>query len=753
MEDKIYRAIDSYKKSNDKKPLIVDVSSTEDMSYFQQQYLLENKIDIFTRFNKDSEIPSISDLYEFMETCNEDICFIYGLGTLLKLKGLDEFNHTIHSILSKSFKTKFIIVTLLCEKYFNEKTPKLRDNIIISKRTSSLPNSSLVFVPVEYKGILRAENNLGVALSKMEKPGYSKIYVSTNYKKESFCNTLLTIEECNSPFDLLCLKDRACKKLNPNFGDKNQWGFLLDKLIDNSIEKTICAFISANDILNEIKNWNEKTENEKWLIFIYYKLKDISTGNWAVDYSLKVSEKYKDVIDNIYKSILDFSYKENGFWEKYQARKKILKYINEDTVIYQYCSFVQYKKEETLYYLTDNTDNEKKVMIQIIDKYKDSFTKTKLLNILQKIYPDMYYYLCDYNFGNSFLNTYFSDYKYLKLKNTLTDDFKKMVDEEAVNRSFKKILQYRTEKLDEIDFTDAKVYFVDALGAEFLSYIERKCQEKGLSCRSMVCKSYLPSITSKNTEFRDYFARKNVEVIDEKRLDSLIHDGKNDYDFDKNKLPIHIIEEFKIINDCLDNIRKKIKSQTIKKAVIISDHGATRLAILNTDMVKEDVESTGEHGGRVCKVVPGMKTIPNAIIEDDYCILADYNAIKGGRVGKVEMHGGATIEEVTVPIIEIVDKTTVVEIKVLSTIIKVSFKRKAVLYFYSSSKLKNAVVKIAGKIYSCKTDDYQNFEVELPDIQKSGKYDFEVWNGDEIVSSGNEFNVEKEAAKSVDLWG
>lgn len=288
--------------------------------------------------------------------------------------------------------------------------------------------------------------------------------------------------------------------------------------------------------------------------------------------------------------------------------------------------------------------------------------------------------------------------------------------------------------------------------AEDVNKLIDLCQEKRLACKVNICKSYLPSLTSKNTEFRDYFAKKGIDVVDEKRLDSLIHDGKDDYDFDKNKLPIHMVEEFKIINECLDNIRKNIKSQFIKKAVIISDHGATRLAILNTDMVKEEVESIGEHGGRVCKEVPGMVKIPNAIIEDGYCVLADYNAIKGGRVGKVEMHGGATLEEVTIPIIEITDQVDNIEIKVLEEVIKVSFKKKAILHFYSSKKMTDVTVKVNGKSYLAFSDDKSNFTVELSDIQKSGVYKFEVWENAEIRSTDNEFKIEKESAKTNDLW-
>lgn len=753
MKDHIRKRIESYRNSDDKRPLIVDVSTIDDLQELSQQYLMVKKKSVFELVESSRELPSIDDIYQFLDSCVENLCFVYGLGTYLRLNGKETFAKIIHSLLGTAFTTKFIIVTYRCGKYFNEKIPKFKDNIIICGDDNSSSLSSLVFISSSYQNQVRAaESGLKSALQRIEKAEGEKIYVVTGFEKSDFPDALIGIEECKTPYDLLCIKDKQIKKLNPQYGFDADWHTLLSKMGNGSLEDTIKEYISVKDILAEIKEWNEKSPFEKWLIFIYLKIKDYKTGNWAVDYSIDKSQSFADFINNIYYSILSLNYNEDGFRSKYDDRKKILKAIRDDSIIYQYCSYVQYKKEESLYYLTDNTDNEKKLIIQIIDQYKEAFSKEKLLKILQSVYNDLYEYLVDYNYGDGFLTEYFNEYKFLKVKNTLTPEFKKIVDSEAIERSFKRRLMCRSEKLDEINITDSRVYFIDALGVEFLSFIEMKCQEKGLACKINICKANLPTITSRNTEFKDYFAKKGIDVIDEKRLDSLKHCGKDDYDFDKTKIPIHIIEEFRIINDCLDDIKKKIERQDIKKAIIISDHGATRLAILNTDMLKEAVESTGEHGGRVCRVVPDIKQIPNAILEEDNYILADYNAFKGGRVGKVEMHGGATLEEVCVPIIEIYGKTNFVEIKVLEEVVKVSFKKKALLHFFCTKKLSNCSIRVNGKAYNAETTDGFNCAVQLDDLKKRGEYKFEVWDNDELISATNSFVIEKESAKTNDIW-
>lgn len=753
MNESVKRQIESYRMSDDKRPLVVDVSTLEDLNSIYQEYITIKKQDIYDLVKVGAEILQLSDIHEFLGHCNDNLVFLTGMGTYLRLLGKNKLNQIIHSIISTTYNTKFIIITYQCSKFFDEKDPRLKDKIILSDEENSSTPSSIIFISPKYKEVVKAENNLMNALRVMEKTSSEEIYTITSFSKADFKDSLIRIEECNSPYYLICIKDAYLKRIPIDYGTEEQWTKLLNKLKNNSVEKTIQEYIKYKDILEGLKTWNEMSEFERWLMFLYFKLFNIKTLNWAVNFAINKSKNVNNFIENIYFSIINIDYKETGFWDKYNDRKLILKEIKEDSVIYSYCNYIEYKNENTLYYLTDNTENEKKLILKIIDRYSNVFTKKRLLDILIRVYPDLYWYLNDYNYTQPFLSNYFNEYKYLKVINKLTDEFKQVVDKESSERSFNKYLMCRSEILNELDYTDTIVYFIDALGVEFLSYIEKKCHDRGLVCRIKIGKCNLPSITEKNIEFKEFFRLKNIDVLDEKSLDTLKHSGKNDLDFDKTKLPIHIIEEFNIIDKCLDNIRQKIKSQIIKKAIIVSDHGATRLAILNHDLVRENVESVGEHGGRVCKIVPNMKTIPNAIQAGDCYVLADYNAFKGGRIGKVEMHGGATLEEVAVPIIEICEKDQVVYINVITEIIKTSFKTNAILKFFSSAKLNDVTIRVNGKEYSAKSSDRNNFIVELEDIKKSGSYYFEVWSGNELISSDNEFKIEKESAVTVDLWG
>lgn len=92
------------------------------------------------------------------------------------------------------------------------------------------------------------------------------------------------------------------------------------------------------------------------------------------------------------------------------------------------------------------------------------------------------------------------------------------------------------------------MYFVDALGVEYLSYISEKCKTYGLLLSIQVVHGELPSITSQNTEFM------NPAVINIKDLDELKHESQT-YNYEKQKIPLHLVTELKAIDGVLQTIR------------------------------------------------------------------------------------------------------------------------------------------------------------------------------------------------------
>ena len=188
---------------------------------------------------------------------------------------------------------------------------------------------------------------------------------------------------------------------------------------------------------------------------------------------------------------------------------------------------------------------------------------------------------------------------------------------------------------------------------EYLAFIMALCREKGLMAKVTVCRCELPSITSKNKEFIELFADVGLPVVSIKDLDDIKHHGKDDFDYQETKLPIHLVRELEIIEEVIDKIKTKLAMGAFEKAVLISDHGASRLAVIHETENIWEMASKGKHSGRCCLKTEVDVQPDFATDAGDFWALANYDRFKGGRKASVEVHGGATLEEVSVPIIEI----------------------------------------------------------------------------------------------------
>ena len=276
------------------------------------------------------------------------------------------------------------------------------------------------------------------------------------------------------------------------------------------------------------------------------------------------------------------------------------------------------------------------------------------MDILSKVYPALYQYLLPYRFGNALLDQYFQDYKYQKVINKILPEFVSQVEDQAEKREYNYILAPRTSVIESLNRKDAQLYFMDAMGVEYLGYILSVCRDLNLIASIKVCVSELPSITSRNKEFLELFADARYQTVPIKDIDDIKHHGKYDFDFYNNsKLPIHLIKELEVIRTVLKKIRNDLAESPLQRVFMIADHGASRLAVLHdTENVWEMAEK-GQHSGRCCPKSDVDQKPDFAADAGDFWALANYDRFKGGRKANVEVHGGATLEELCVPIIEL----------------------------------------------------------------------------------------------------
>ena len=760
--DEAYKRIDRYLAKVSGQPFIVDVPNRDELSSLTAHYNVgENNFIKASDFAAKDEFPRFDALYDKLSSEDKTL-FVTGLSSFLRLSGRQELRNSLDSILNMTVAGRVVVITYQCDEILAElKDARLRPRIcVIDGADDELPE--LVFMSGELAAKQNANliNGINELADAVEWQKDEKLCVKTTKNQASFPRSLYKISVLDNAFDILQNKDRRAE-LKKDFGTDDEWNFALEKFErHNSWGELIdLEFGRKNSLELVIPSLKGFDEPKKWLYFIALKLYGSKNDSY-LDKAAKNATSKDDLIRQLFRCILESSPDDRDFEKLYLSRKKLISQFGDhldETV--DFCKLVLQKDRNAIFYLTDNTKREKEEIFALLAKYE--YPADELFKILRLVYPDLLDYLSPFGFGDTLLDSYFQSYKYQKLENRILPEFEKLVEEQAEKRDFNLILEPRSSKLESIDRNGAQLYFVDALGVEYLSYIMAVCEKLKLTARVSVCCSELPSITSRNTDFIKLFENSEYPVVNIKELDEIKHHGIDNYDYQRTKLPIHLSGELDVISGVLERIRTSLVNGSIKKAIIVSDHGASRLAVISETENIWEMSTKGEHSGRCCPKSELDSKPSCAVDAGDFWALANYDRFRGGRKADVEVHGGATLEEVAVPIIELTYRSGKIEVCLLSPdsqtasgkppVIEVSYRKKAALRIFSTEPLEEVRLCVNGKFYGAESVDDSFWSVMLPDIKKAGTYHADVYESQNLIAKGLEFIVKKEGSSEKEL--
>ena len=118
-----------------------------------------------------------------------------------------------------------------------------------------------------------------------------------------------------------------------------------------------------------------------------------------------------------------------------------------------------------------------------------------------------------------------------------------------------------------------------------------------------------------------------------------------------------------------------------------------------------------------------------------YIVLADYGRFKGSRKANVEVHGGASLEEVVVPVIDLSLRDNSIKVSIVDPEkIRADFKNgiNFVLYVNKSIPADMILVYDGKRYFTNKTDD-NHYSVNIEDIKRAGTYQVDVYFGDDFI--------------------
>ncbi len=456
--------------------------------------------------------------------------------------------------------------------------------------------------------------------------------------------------------------------------------------------------------------------------------------------------------NELVRAILDVPLTDRRFRKFFEERKALLKALGgEGWNEAEGAEFVAFARRiavnDRYAYFTDLTMSERKAIVESVSD------RGTLPVDLDRNDPHLADYLRDFHFlgeDGDFWTDYFARYKRCKVSNSIDDDFRALVEGEAKDRGHFLKLPTRGSVLDGLRDGKSGLFWLDALGSEYLGYIQARARQMGLSMKVTLVRANLPTLTCFNRDFYDDWPA-SVPKMASGELDDITHDGAKGFDYQTTKKPIHLAAELDAVESALQWINNQLKGRNVRQIVLASDHGASRLAVINESETKWAMGTKGEHSGRCCPKDevgerPDCATEEEAADGKEYWVLANYDRFKGGRKASVEVHGGASLEEVAVPLV-VFALGKAIKVENLKPTLRLGSEGGVALEVFSPDRLWEVSLDVEGRRYPGERQDTQGkIRIPIPDVKRPGIYEARVFEGDDEVGAFS-FTVEGRAAR------
>jgi hypothetical protein len=201
--------------------------------------------------------------------------------------------------------------------------------------------------------------------------------------------------------------------------------------------------------------------------------------------------------------------------------------------------------------------------------------------------------------------------------------------------------------------SDIALLVIDAMGAEYMPLLLALAKRRGMNIESQaVVTAKLPTETVFNTIQWDN-ARRLPEI---KSIDNIVHNGAVKHEVttpERNFAETLRTFETEIMPRIADGLTH------FRRVVVTADHGASRLAVIAHNEGKSTtLPWEGQPNDWRYSLAPGGATRPPELEQEyfpetkkTYWIVRGYNRLPkmGGKL--YELHGGATLEELLVPVV------------------------------------------------------------------------------------------------------
>jgi len=469
--------------------------------------------------------------------------------------------------------------------------------------------------------------------------------ILNHYSNKLISDELFDIVRINNPEEYLSEIYKFKVPFPYNWQDEEFWKHLIKEAINKRVDN---FFELVEEYLN-IKKLEEENilslwfryedKFSRWLIKNYLTCKPEYRDTYTKDAlsSFKVFDN-TDILKNYYLEIFE----EKPNQQRLEERRRIIREFYKEKRELD-LSFIDESLSEkiknldpgdTVKYITGTTPFEKKWIVKNVESISN----------LEDVYTELGYYIREISYPNLkldqlWIEEYFREYRISRLKNKPSERLLDILNEKNANQSTFYNWYYSFGKVEDLLKEDFEKIWIDALSLEFLPLIVNLLAKKGFYVDFNVAVAKLPT----STEFNKV---EDIERISD--LDDFIH-SQSSY-----RYPENLIEEIEIVTRLIEKI-----SSFKDRFLIFSDHGFTSFANKNFQERKLPEIRVAEREARY----GALKEDINLVSDEDFMIYQPENLDSSDKylialrhnsfsyLSSAETHGGATPEEVIVPVV------------------------------------------------------------------------------------------------------
>lgn len=639
-------------------------------TYYTLIAALSDKADIVIRISDDEfckgedTVPDLKVLINYLDAHKDNNILLPHIGEYLRIGEVTERNAAyVYSLLNRHVhsKKRVWIPIFSAKGLFQSIVGKLDEerfgNFIFEIDEPPSDFSALAYSKAfaSQPGIVNA-NGLKEWLRLWDdnKVKSGKSYATRQIKQLSPSSGDYELSIVTDPFSYICsLLKESNGKLVKELGTDEQWTSLIPYVsaANGTLERLITEGLNIVkfDPYHILGTWNALDINKKWLFCLWYAL-GLNQKSDYISYALSKAKAEISVTISLECAILNCIDNTN-FDEWLLQRKQALDVLGITELSHEFWAKYDELSDTRLKIkiLTGKTHNERTKIIELLSQ---SLSGGKQPNdfktILKEKYPDLLLYLSEPEHLEPELSEYISQYKVNKIANRFSLSFSNMAG--TINP-----YDYKTRGQILFDLKgscDAYFLWMDGMGIEWIDMLLAKVKRQNSSLANpsiVIGAAVLPTITTIN------MGKADPATISEKKfdaLDSLSHIK------DKSDCNYHsiIAKQFEMMDKIADIICQAAVKHPDKDIVVTADHGMSRMAAIGfhkTGGISAPSSAIVCNLGRYCEIPMDskMSSITNTIKEE--CIIAfkthNHFTISGNAPG--ELHGGATPEEMLVPII------------------------------------------------------------------------------------------------------